>query len=561
MSTVKGFYDKERNIIPYDYRYLANSPTKLSNFTNDLFGEQREVVQEITKDSFVYDEVLQAYTFFIDSALTWLVVDENVSKVLGCDLLRYNSEASAYELVTEETSPFVVGSDKVITFENFRLFNGLRPSATGEYAEVDEFWVVCDNIDFGDEGYFSISHKYTKGLSNMEQVSSFVKVTIPNGRMRGDVDGDGKITLDDSDLMKNGTGSAGVGYYLKNLSTIFPDGNIPLDYSAADVDNNGLINSDDYNYIYSIMNGVNKAGAYAEITGNWTNNPNYATEEGQFYTDIPITGMTTNHSASVIVKGTFENGFFPKAECVEGAIRIYAKLCPISALTAVVSWGSGNGTAVITTESEDLTAYAEHVSNADIHVTADEKTAWNTSDVFVAIYETTTNSEIESAYQSGKAVFCKKGSYLFVFVSRLDENTHVFSSVDTASSSIAVCSSNTWSVDYTDLPPKIGDTDIGKVLSVDKNGSSIWKDIKPTITTVSLLASNWDSMAKTYSFETDYPSASYDIEIALDSTATLEQAEAFNGAQIVGSATSNTIKAYGEVPTVDIPIIIKVVTK
>lgn len=84
---------------------------------------------------------------------------------------------------------------------------------------------------------------------------------------------------------------------------------------------------------------------------------------------------------------------------------------------------------------------------------------------------------------------------------------------------------------------------------------------KPTITTTTLLASNWDSTAKTYSFETGYPNASYDIEISLDSTATSEQAEAFNGAQIVGSATSNIIKAYGDVPTVDIPIIIKVVTK
>ena len=84
---------------------------------------------------------------------------------------------------------------------------------------------------------------------------------------------------------------------------------------------------------------------------------------------------------------------------------------------------------------------------------------------------------------------------------------------------------------------------------------------KPTITTTTLLASNWDSTAKTYSFETGYPNASYDIEISLDSTATAEQAEAFNGAQIVGSATSNIIKAYGDVPTVDIPIILKVVTK
>ena len=84
---------------------------------------------------------------------------------------------------------------------------------------------------------------------------------------------------------------------------------------------------------------------------------------------------------------------------------------------------------------------------------------------------------------------------------------------------------------------------------------------KPIITTATLLASSWDSSAKTYSFESTYPNASYDIEVALDSTATSEQAEAFNGAQIVGSATSNIIKAYGDVPTVDIPIILKVVTK
>lgn len=83
--------------------------------------------------------------------------------------------------------------------------------------------------------------------------------------------------------------------------------------------------------------------------------------------------------------------------------------------------------------------------------------------------------------------------------------------------------------------------------------------LKPTITTATLLASGWNDGA--YSFETDYPSASYDIEIALDSTATSEQAEVFNGAQIVGSAASNTIKAYGDVPTVDIPVILKVVTK
>ena len=84
---------------------------------------------------------------------------------------------------------------------------------------------------------------------------------------------------------------------------------------------------------------------------------------------------------------------------------------------------------------------------------------------------------------------------------------------------------------------------------------------KHSIKTSLLKSSKWDATAKTYSFESTYPNASYDIEIALDSTSTAEQAEAFNGAQIVGSATSNIIKAYGDVPIVDIPIIIKVVEK
>lgn len=100
------------------------------------------------------------------------------------------------------------------------------------------------------------------------------------------------------------------------------------------------------------------------------------------------------------------------------------------------------------------------------------------------------------------------------------------------------------------------------VWSSKSDFSGEYKDLtnKPTVSASTLLASSWDSTG-TYSFETDYPTATYDIEIALDSTATSEQAEAFNGAQIVGSATSNIIKAYGDVPTVDIPIILRVVTK
>lgn len=82
---------------------------------------------------------------------------------------------------------------------------------------------------------------------------------------------------------------------------------------------------------------------------------------------------------------------------------------------------------------------------------------------------------------------------------------------------------------------------------------------KSSVVGATLSASGWSG--NTYSFEGDYPVATHDIEIALNGTATAEQAEAFNSAQIVGSVTTNIVTAFGDVPTVDIPIIVKAVAK
>lgn len=79
-----------------------------------------------------------------------------------------------------------------------------------------------------------------------------------------------------------------------------------------------------------------------------------------------------------------------------------------------------------------------------------------------------------------------------------------------------------------------------------------------TITSGILRASGW--VGNLYSFESQYPVNDFNIEIALDSSATDDQVEAFNLAQIVGSATANVVKAFGSVPSVDIPIIVKVVS-
>lgn len=89
--------------------------------------------------------------------------------------------------------------------------------------------------------------------------------------------------------------------------------------------------------------------------------------------------------------------------------------------------------------------------------------------------------------------------------------------------------------------------------------SSIGAANAPTFFSGTLYADNWEN--KTYSFEDDYPSISYDIWISVAPSATESQYDAFCQSKICGSYQNNIVKAVGTVPTVDIPIIIKAVSK
>ena len=81
----------------------------------------------------------------------------------------------------------------------------------------------------------------------------------------------------------------------------------------------------------------------------------------------------------------------------------------------------------------------------------------------------------------------------------------------------------------------------------------------PTFSHYTILTSGWSSGV--YSFESAFPSATYDIEIELDSTATESQVEAWSSAKVTSVFNTNTMKALGDVPTVDIPVIVKKVVK
>ena len=72
-----------------------------------------------------------------------------------------------------------------------------------------------------------------------------------------------------------------------------------------------------------------------------------------------------------------------------------------------------------------------------------------------------------------------------------------------------------------------------------------------------LSATLWNATAKTYSLATTYPSDKYNLEVALAPSANTIQMAAFASAAILGSATGNVLTAKGQVPNIDIPVIIK----
>ena len=277
---------------------------------------------------------------------------------------------------------------------------------------------------------------------NLKGKSNHAFISIPSGRMRGDVDGDGKFTLADFNLIVNHF----------NGTSIITDETQLL---CADINNDGSINSNDSSISYDLYFDDSKAGAYTEITGNWTNNPNYETEEGQFYTDISIEGMSTTSSASVLVQGEYELGLFTKAECIEGALRIYAKRCPIKSTNAIVSWGTGDGTAIITAEN--------YVPEGD---------------VFIATYDVTTSAELKKARDDGKAIFVKRGKFYLPMTVSVGSMRFIFTAFqNSVKGMIITCYDSTWSYEFIYALPAVTTDDTGKSLMV--NSSGVWAKTLP----------------------------------------------------------------------------------
>lgn len=205
-------------------------------------------------------------------------------------------------------------------------------------------------------------------------------------------------------------------------------------------------------------------------------------------------------------------------------------------------------------------------------VTDAEKAVWSEKDVFIATLTSTdtngvttyscdkTFDEIKAASNEGKICILKYGVNIYIMTMAAGIQIRFSRLYGNSLCTFTVRTSNVWNYFEYYALPGVATDDNGKILQV-VNG--VWTAVNnlSTVSATTLLASNWDSTSKTYSFEADYPSASYDIEVSLDGdNATNEQINAWIVAKML-SSSSNKIIAKGTIPTIDIPIILVVKPK
>ena len=202
-------------------------------------------------------------------------------------------------------------------------------------------------------------------------------INIPKGRMRGDVDGDGKITKNDSNLIFD---------HVMETATLTGD-----DLWCADANGDGSVGSEDVTLIEQYLNGqitiLTSTPTFADYYNSWT----YVKVDdltGYWTTEISIADLTTSNNVVVNICETFPMGQYYKVEVLEGKIKIYATTPPITDIPAIVVISSGSGKGSIPSYLNESSVQPE---------------------IFWATYGKTTPAELNAAWNAGKLIKLKQG--------------------------------------------------------------------------------------------------------------------------------------------------------
>lgn len=308
---------------------------------------------------------------------------------------------------------------------------------------------------------------------------------------------------------------------------------------------------------FTVYNGANGEGAGDMLWEEFNARLNPANKNGQiaFESELPTSEQKSAWSA----KYDKPTGGIPKTD-----------------LASSVQTSLGKADTALQ-EHQDISELTNHVANNDIHVTANDKTAWNSkynkpsggipktdlasdiqtslakadasAEVFLVTFTfpleqdpsaDKTFAEITAAYEAGKIV-----------LGILDDSINYLGRLSAIFSTLAIFQFE----GYSSSGERIAVIITSDNMVADKRNSYYNSEFSQ----YTILTSGWSSGV--YSFESDFPNATYDIEIELDSTATESQVEAWSNAKPTAVFGTNTMKALGDVPTVDIPVIVKKVMK
>lgn len=180
--------------------------------------------------------------------------------------------------------------------------------------------LIDDETHDSDSTY--ISYKYAFGSTSKSSTflftskdKVFVNTTLPAGLMYGDVDMDGIITEEDSNLISN-----------------HAIGNKELTGDAltlADVNGDGNVNTSDALIVGQIAAQNQKPSNYrGDYLGNWTVSTDWGADfSGRFYYDVTTSDSTT--SCMAILSPSFAvNKYEFYCQCFNGYVRVFAKNLP-----------------------------------------------------------------------------------------------------------------------------------------------------------------------------------------------------------------------------------------
>ena len=181
--------------------------------------------------------------------------------------------------------------------------------------------------------------------------SGLIDTTIPKGRMRGDVDGDGKITKNDANLIrKHSAGSitlTGADFWCADVNV------------DNEVDNNDVININ--RYISGLTNGLTGVPWFADYYNNWTYHK-VDNLSGYWTTDIIINELSNSalkYKLLMAINGHFAEGMFYKIERSAKSITTDGQAETKTVLTIYSKYPPIEDTKCLIYYSEDSNASAD----------------------------------------------------------------------------------------------------------------------------------------------------------------------------------------------------------